>query len=64
MLEFHVLTSRGAELVMQVVGGRPLLPPDHQRLERRAEIEAKKVLSDSQPLECAPARPGEVIRHE
>lgn len=64
MLEFHVLTSRGAELVMQVVGGRPLLPPDHQRLERRAEIEATMVPSDGQPAVCMPARPGEVTRHE
>jgi len=26
MIEFHVLTPRGPELVMQVVDGRPVIP--------------------------------------
>lgn len=64
MIEFHVLTPRGAELVMQVVDGRPVIPPDHQRLERRAEIDAVMARSEGLPVECTPARPGEVIRHE
>lgn len=27
MIEFHVLTPRGSELIVQVVGGKPVLPP-------------------------------------
>lgn len=27
MMEFHVITPRGSELVLQMVDGRPVLPP-------------------------------------
>jgi len=64
MIEFHVLTPRGAELIMQVVDGSPVLPSDRQRLGRRPETDAAMPRMDGEPMECAPARPGEVTRHE